>query len=124
MFDPTLAFDPVFEIVILVEFSSILRRPIRDVLKRRHANLVELFENHIDVLLSVHKQCSPKANWEDLLAAEGPPKPVFEPSSEREARARFESYEPQVIDKLLRRGEKRRQELAQALGLGFSLQTR
>ena len=76
---------------------------------------VEIFENHIEVLLSAHKQCSPTANWQDLRAAEGPQEPVFDGRSEREARERLESYEPGLLDRMLGRGEKRRDELAQAV---------
>ena len=81
----------------------------------RAALEVELDQNYIEVLLSVHKQCSPRWNWEDVQKAKSPEAPTYDDQSEREGRERLDQYKPSLLDKVLRREEKKRQELSEAI---------
>lgn len=49
---------------------------------------VEEYENHIDLLLSVHKECSDVWDWEAIQSSEPPAEPTKSHSHKEAARAR------------------------------------
>ena len=83
----------------------------------RAAFEVEVYENHIDVIQSLHKECSPRIDWVKVANSPKPVKPSC--SSERAslARSKLENYTPSFFDKLFRKEEKTRQKLEKDLSL-------
>lgn len=69
---------------------------------------VDVYENHIDVIQSTHKECSPPVDW-NRIALSGPPKePKKTKDSEGEAQSISDNYKPGFIDRLFKREEKKR----------------
>jgi len=72
---------------------------------------VESYENLIEVLTSVHKDCGETWDWQAIAEAPAPTEPKAGSENERLARATLNAYEPSLRDKLFRRTELRRAEL-------------
>ena len=83
----------------------------------RAAFEVEEYENYLDVLMSIHKDCGPPWNWQQISESQRPQEPQRKHSHELKAKAAHQSYAPGVSDKLLRRSDKKREELKAAIGL-------
>ena len=69
----------------------------------RAALEVGLYENRIEVLLSIHKDCSDGWNWGQISTASEPMKPSKSDKHESKAQARLKSFKPGVADKLFGR---------------------
>lgn len=82
---------------------------------RRAALEVEAYENHIERLCSVHKECSQRINWQKESLLPAPLKP--QKASVRESSARYssETYTPSWFDRLFRLEDKKRARLALAI---------
>jgi hypothetical protein len=78
---------------------------------------VEEFENYIEVITSVHKECGSTWDWEAIRNRPAPKEPLQDWFADREYKARkaFAEYEPGRSDRLLRRVDSRRKELAMAI---------
>lgn len=76
---------------------------------------VQVFENYLDVLLSIHKECGNVWDWEAIRDSEPPSKPPRAYSTEKAAQAHLENYKPGAIDKLLKRVDAKREDLAKAV---------
>ena len=76
---------------------------------------VEVYENHIDVIQSVHKECSPPIDWNKIASSTQPIEPQRNNDNESEARQSLESYKPGFIDRLFKREEKKRALLSQKI---------
>ena len=72
---------------------------------------VQVYENDIDVLISIHKDCGENWNWKLLQAIDPPIKPTKSNANERLAQSNLEAYKPSLIDKILKRIEIKRNEL-------------
>lgn len=72
---------------------------------------VASFENHIDVITSVHADCGERWNWQRIASAPEPTEPQRLSKHEDMAQASLEAYEPALMDKVLRRVEAKQQEL-------------
>ena len=81
----------------------------------RAAYEVALFENRLELLVSVHKECSDPWDWESLKNADPPPEPKPSTVNERAARAALEAYSPGMADRLLGRESRKREALASAV---------
>jgi len=84
----------------------------------RAAYEVEVFENYIDIITSIHKDCGDKWDWEKLKSSKPPAEPRRLNKFESSARSALESYEPKFIDKILRRTESKRAELEKKIEKG------
>jgi hypothetical protein len=69
----------------------------------RAAYEVQVYENYIDVLLSIHKDCGASWNWEGILNSSPPREPEKSNLKERAAITRFKNYKPSLKDKILTR---------------------
>lgn len=69
---------------------------------------VEVYKNHIDVIQSTHKECSPSIDWNKVASSEQPVEPKMNKDNESKARQSLESYKPGLIVRLFNRGEKKR----------------
>ena len=76
---------------------------------------VQVHENYLDLLLSIHKECGPRWNWQAIQASKQPLTPVKSNSLELAAKAQLDAYKPSTIDKLLRRSTNKQQELLAAV---------
>jgi hypothetical protein len=76
---------------------------------------VEVFENRLAVLTSIHKECRPAFDWEAILNTTPPQKLDETNRHERNAKHALETYQPSRSDKLLKRVEKKRQKLSEAV---------
>ena len=81
----------------------------------RAAYEVQLYENRIEVLTSVHKEYSREIDWNAWVTAPEPQAPERTSSSEAEARKALRNYQPGFLDRILKREETRRTELETAL---------
>ncbi len=81
----------------------------------RAAYEVDVYENYIDLLLSVHKECSNPWNWEAIKSAAPPAEPERTHSHEELAQAALDGFKPSLLDKMLKRGDSKRNELAKAV---------
>lgn len=74
---------------------------------------VEVYENHVDVIQSTHKECSPPIDWNKIASSKQPTEPQRSNDDESEARQSLKSYKPGFLDRLLKREEKKRSLLSQ-----------
>jgi len=81
----------------------------------RAAYEVEVFENHIDILLSFHKECGDTWDWKRIQSSSPPRKPVKATPRQDSAMTYLDSYSPGLGDKLLRRSDSKRAALWQAV---------
>ena len=78
---------------------------------------VELYENRIEVFQTVHQDCSPELSWQQLLSIHEPAKPGRDETQERSAKAIATAHKPSVLDKMLRRTERKKDELNRRIEL-------
>jgi hypothetical protein len=71
----------------------------------RAAFEVAEFENYIEVLQTVHKDCSDRWKWEEIIKSPPPEKPERRNENEKSAREEARLYKPGIGDKLLGRVE-------------------
>ncbi len=83
--------------------------------QERARHEVAIYENQIEILLSIHKECLSPIKWEQIRDSSPPSIPTETHIHEIEAQKRLDEFSPSFIDKLLKRDEKKREELRQAL---------
>lgn len=76
---------------------------------------VDVFENYLDVLQSVHKDCSFKIDWKKILSTPIPSKPVLEKKNEEKALKEYVDFTPNFFDKILGKAEKKENFLKKAV---------
>jgi len=80
---------------------------------------VEVFENHIEIIQSVHKECNDPIDWLSISTSKEPIKPENLKKHEKEARSKVKSYSPSLIDKILKKAEQKKKVLEQNIGLSI-----
>lgn len=76
---------------------------------------VTVYENHLDVIRSVHKDCGGKVDWRAIRDAPRPAAPVPAAARARAAETALAAYTPGLLDRLLGRTERRRADLMMAV---------
>lgn len=80
---------------------------------------VDVYENHIDVIQSIHKECSSPVDWNKILLSKQPIEPKKTSEKEDSARLISDSYKPGFMDRLFKREKKKRecysQKIAEAI---------
>jgi tetratricopeptide (TPR) repeat protein len=76
---------------------------------------VEVFENRIQVLLSVHKECGDYVDWQAMALAQPPSKPCLFRKSEKQAQEALDNFRPGIFVRALGRVEKKKTSLVSAL---------
>jgi hypothetical protein len=72
---------------------------------KRAAYEVEVYQNHLEVLQSVHKECSPPSDWQAILASPSPPYPAYSSHLEDVQKMREDQHRPNWFDRLLGRAQ-------------------
>jgi hypothetical protein len=78
-------------------------------------HVVEFYENRIDLLTSVHKECGSEWDWHAIQSARPPAVPARKDSHEQRARRALAGYTPSIWDRLFGRTEARREALQEAI---------
>jgi hypothetical protein len=81
----------------------------------RAAYEVEVYENHIELLLSVHKECSDPWNWGAIKSAAPPTRPEKAHTHEELAQSALDGFKPGALDKLLKRVDSKHNKLVRAV---------
>jgi hypothetical protein len=69
---------------------------------------VATYENHIDLLTSVHKDCGEGWDWQQIKNSPPPTKPEYSSELELTRRKREAQHQPGLVDRLRRRTESKR----------------
>jgi hypothetical protein len=72
---------------------------------------VDVYENYIEVLTSIHKDVGATWDWQEILQSNPPSEPQKLNTAEKAAKKELDNYKPGIGDKLLRRGDKKRDDL-------------
>lgn len=72
---------------------------------------VEVYQNHLEVIQSLHKEISQDVDWLSLANSSPPSEPKNTNDKERMAIEKERNYKPSFLDKLLNRIEKKRNKL-------------
>lgn len=78
---------------------------------------VEVYENHLDVLLSMHKECGETIKWKQVLSKPEPVKPEKSDSHERAAKHAAETYRPNFWARLFKLETRQRDALIAKIGI-------
>lgn len=81
---------------------------------------VQVYENYIDVLTSLHKECRDPYNWNSLNNKQQPVEPIRQSINEDKAIARVKSFKPNVFDKVFSRSKKRLEKLKAQIAIAKS----
>ena len=76
--------------------------------QERNRYEVAVYENYIDLISSVHKECSESWDWRAILTSREPIAPEYSNANERVAEAALTSYTPGIVDKIFKREAKKR----------------
>jgi hypothetical protein len=81
---------------------------------------VEVFENHIEVIQSVHKECSDRVDWNKVAVMPAPEKPGFSNKLELAAISKKDNYVPGFIDRIFKRIERKLKDFDAAIEIARS----
>jgi hypothetical protein len=82
----------------------------------RAAHAVEKYENHIEVLQSVHKDCTPPVDWQGISSSPQPEEAQDTHSSEQSAQLTYDKFRPTLLHKVFKKEEQMR------LGLSLKIE--
>lgn len=72
---------------------------------------VEMFENHLEMIKSIHKECDDYVDWNEIKNSPPPFKQDEMGPNEKEAVKLYENFKPTLRDRLFNRSEVKKQEL-------------
>lgn len=72
---------------------------------------VEVYENYIEIIQSLHKECSDPIDWKNIAISQEPKRPENSKKREKAARSEVENYRPGFIDRIFKREEKKQKRL-------------
>lgn len=84
---------------------------------------IAVFENNIELLQSLHKDCSTSINWQDLASTPKPKQPNSSSEFENEAKEKLKIYKPKLFDKLLKRQKAKKEALKQGVSIAKNKDT-
>lgn len=84
---------------------------------------VEVYDNHIEVLLSVHRESAERIDWAACAERIEPLCPVMQPVNEIAAKAKLESYQPSIFARLLKLQKRQLNKLSHKVELAKALDT-
>ena len=71
----------------------------------------EEFENYIDVITSIQKDCGPEWDWNEVGRLSRPVEPELKNTHEMNAQKAYEEFKPGISDKLLRKVDTKKEAL-------------
>lgn len=80
---------------------------------------VELYENNIAVLQSMHQDCTEKVNWNKIKILEPPNVPKKNNEYERQAQNKLKNYKPTLTQKLLGKVDKIKNSLKEEIRIAI-----
>jgi hypothetical protein len=83
--------------------------------QRRAAEEAAQYERYLELLVSVHRECSDPWDWKAVAQAAPPPAPIRVDTQESVARAELDSYAPGLLARWFGGAKRRRAELEQAI---------
>jgi hypothetical protein len=86
----------------------------------RAVHEVELYQNYVEVLVSVHKECLSHIEWNRLAHDPPPAPPTRSDQHEQAARTAAASFKPSLGDRLLNRGASKREHLQTEVERAFA----
>lgn len=81
----------------------------------RAAYEVEVYENYIEVISSIHKECGESWDWQKIKSSDPPVEPKQLKNHENEAQKSLDNYLPSFFDKTFKRIEKKKNKLIKKL---------
>ena len=75
------------------------------------AHDVEVYENYIDRITSVHKEVRPDMDWQSIFDDQQPKEPAQTNDAEKRARDKFQNYRSGFLAKLFGSAEKKKRQL-------------
>lgn len=81
---------------------------------------VEVYDNYIEVLLSVHRECSEQVDWASYLTRPEPGEPERNATAELKAQSRLEGYQPGFFARLFGMQQRQITSLQKAVDKGRS----
>lgn len=76
---------------------------------------VDVFENHIEIIQSLHKESSKTIDWNKIILSKPPKEPINNNKNEKISQDLLDSYKPNLIDRLFKKENKKIESLNQAL---------
>lgn len=76
---------------------------------------VEVYENHIEIIQSLHKDCSELVDWLSIANSTPPKEPIRETEKETKATYKANNYTPGFFDRVFKKAEKKQKELNEAV---------
>ena len=76
---------------------------------------VEVYNEYINILQSMHKKCSDVCNWEEIQRSDPPAEPTKMHVNEMAAQSALDNYKPGFRDKLLKKSDEYRLKLVEAV---------
>jgi len=72
---------------------------------------VEIFQNQLDMIKSIHKECDDFFDWQQIKQTKAPFQQGEKGPNETKATSQFEAYKPGFFDKLFKQEEKKKEKL-------------
>ena len=77
---------------------------------QHNALLVAEYENYLELIRGVHKECEPTINWQNIALAQPPFQYGTKGPKQLEAERRYNGFKPNMLEKIMRSdGAKRKQ---------------
>lgn len=76
---------------------------------------VDVYENDIEIIQSLHKECNTPVNWNEIANIPSPKEPKLLQEKEIKAKSKAENYKPSFFDKLLKQEGKKQEKLSYAI---------
>lgn len=94
-----------------------LQQQKQDELKQNEL-LVQEYENYLDIIRGVHKECEAIIDWSSIYEMPAPHEYGTKGAKQREAEDKYNNFKPSFVDKMLGNGgEKKKQKLFDAISI-------
>ncbi len=84
---------------------------------QRAENLIEDYNDKLEQITGVHKECGERVNWQKIAYADAPEKPVYDDILKQKALYSWQNYKPGIFDRIFKRVEKKREKLFRNIDL-------
>ncbi|MBT2680610.1 DUF4236 domain-containing protein [Bacillus sp. ISL-35] len=89
-----------------------LERDRQKLQEQEYARLqVELYENRLDQIRSIHHECDDEVDWDEVYSRKAPFEEGQAGQNERQAREQLQRYQPGFFDRLFKRDEAKKRKL-------------